>query len=161
MPVELHSLVVCLLRIAEERRFDVLAGRDPKNRLRADPLMDVQRNGVHLEPPLLALVRPLQPRLLIPKGLAKLRCLCGRQRLPLRLLQKFRELVRLTGGVETQHRSEPRAVLVPNLRHEGNGALCRNLCRRIVLSSRLVVPIIGDIAERALDAASPVSSFQP
>ena len=117
MPVELYSLVVCLLRVAKQRRFDVLAGRDPKNRLRADPLMDVQSNRVHLERALLALVRPLQPRFLIPKRFTKPRCLCGRKRLPLRFLQKFREFVRLPRGVETQRRGEARAVLVPNLRH--------------------------------------------
>ncbi len=62
--------------------------------------MDMERNRVHFEPPLLAFVGPLQPRFLVAKSIGKLSGIGSHQRLALRLFQEFRQLVCLRGGVE-------------------------------------------------------------
>jgi hypothetical protein len=72
--VELDFLLVRELGVSEQFALGVLAHGRTDDGLGADALMNVQRDGVHLEETtvvLLFLGRPLQPRLLIAERLVQ------------------------------------------------------------------------------------------
>ena len=63
MLIELHGLGVTLLRVGKEIALHVLPRNHAENRLRGNALVNVQRHRLDLEPRLLALAAPFQPRL--------------------------------------------------------------------------------------------------
>jgi len=106
-------------------------------------LVDVQRHRLHLEKSLLALARPLQPRLPIPQRLGQpTRFLLGQRSLPHRF-QQLRQAIRRSTTIEAQQRRPVRIVVVADAPRLRQPALRRQSGGRDVLAGR-VEPVIGD-----------------
>ena len=141
MLVELHRLLPGLVGISKEIPLNILLPRRAEDRLRADPLVDVQGNGINLEPSLLlglALSGPLQPGLMITQSFSQELVLFGGDGLTAGLLQQGGDLVCLAGGIEAQHGGKVGVVVVTLLLGLRHRALAGNHCcgdiRSLVIS---------------------------
>ena len=107
MLVELHRLPVILPRVGEEVAGHVLPRRDFHNGLRADALMDVQRDRVHFKKVsflLLAFSCPLEPRSVMLNCLGDLHHLFRPERTLCGFVKEFLNTIRLAGGIKSQDR---------------------------------------------------------
>ncbi len=103
MAVELHRLLVLLLRIGEKVALHILTGRRFHHCLGGDALVDVEGDRIYLEKlpvVLLLLLGPLQPGLLTVQGVVEQFELLLTEN-ALDLLLQFENAVGLAGRVET------------------------------------------------------------
>ena len=143
--IELHGLLVRLHRVREERALRGLLRGHLEDRPRADALVDVERDGVYLDALLLALPGPLQPGLLLAKGVGEHLGLGLRERPAASLGQQLGQRVGLPVLVEPQNRRQVRVVGVDLLGLLLYGAPASDPGRRVVLPLRFVVPVVGDV----------------
>ena len=143
MLVELHGLAVRLLRVGEQVALHVLALGHLEDRLRANPLVDVERDWIDDEPPGLPLSGPLEPGLTLTQRVGDDSRLVLRQRSSRRRIEKRGQLAGPGRRVETQYGRQMRIVRVVDLRRLAHASLRGETGGRVVLARR-IVPIVGD-----------------
>jgi hypothetical protein len=122
--IELHGFRIVVLRIGKEIALDILACQHAQDGLRGDALVHVQGDRLDLEPRLLALAAPFQPRLVPAQRVREHLRLVRRKRPLPGNRQQLGQLVRRCGvRRRAQHRRQVRVVFVAELGRLLNDAL--------------------------------------